>query len=76
VVWNGLGRRVSRFASSRTMAKNLAALLRDDCYRTKMTEAQRQLSHAGGAQKAAAIVEQAMGSHATGIRAAGGTNGI
>ncbi|WP_380178706.1 glycosyltransferase [Kalamiella sp. sgz302252] len=71
VVWNGLGRRVSRFASSKTMAKNLAALLRDDCYRTKMTEAQHQLSQAGGAQKAADIVEQAIASHSTRIKATG-----
>ncbi|MEI2264617.1 glycosyltransferase [Erwinia sp. CGal63] len=61
VAWNGLGRRVSRFASSRTMAKNLAALLKDDRYRIRMKEAQRQLQQAGGAQRAADIVEQVIG---------------
>ncbi|MDN4625926.1 glycosyltransferase [Erwinia sp. DT-104] len=71
VVWNGLGRRVSRFASSKTMAKQLAALLQDKGCHSRMKEAQRQLSQAGGAQRAADIVEQALGSRSERIKATG-----
>lgn len=71
VVWNGLGRRVSRFVSSKTLAKQLALLLEDDGCQVRMQEAQRQLRLAGGATRAAAIVEQAMGSATGDIEATG-----
>lgn len=71
VVWNGLGRRVSRFASSKTLAKQLTLLLRDDSCQIRIQEAQRQLRAAGGARRAADIVERAMGSRTDSAEAAG-----
>lgn len=62
VVWRGIGRQVSRFCSSDTMAKNLSALLEDGSYRLRLDALQPQLKKAGGTARAAEIVEQAMGS--------------
>lgn len=59
VVYNGLGRRVSRFASSDTVAGHLRALLSDKQYRLRAAAAQQQLRQAGGVDKAADIVERA-----------------
>lgn len=61
VVYSGIGRRISRFASSKLVADHLHALLTDDRYRRQLAAAQQQLRHAGGVEKAADIVERALG---------------
>jgi len=71
VAWNGLGRRVSRFASSKKMAQNLALLLHNQDNSSAMQTAQNQLRQAGGAPKAADIVEQALAAKAFRPGAAG-----
>ncbi len=61
VVYHGLGRRASRFASVATLTGHLDALLHDDGYRQRLAALQPQLQQAGGASRAALIVEQALG---------------
>ena len=58
VEWNGLGRRVCRFSSSSTIAQNLTFLLKDEGYRRRLAAASEQLQQAGGAARAADIIEQ------------------
>ncbi|PLR38752.1 zeaxanthin glucosyltransferase [Chimaeribacter californicus] len=60
VVYQGIGRRVSRFACRRTLADNLYRLLEDPGYRQQMAPLRVQIRQAGGAVRAAAIVEQAL----------------
>lgn len=61
VVFNGLGRRVSRFAPIDTLAHHLEQLLSDHTYRLRMRHASQQLRQAGGVTQGATIVEQAIG---------------
>lgn len=56
----GIGRRASRFASSAALAECLGALLSDETYRRRLIAMQPQLQQAGGAARAAQIVEQAL----------------
>ena len=56
----GIGRRASRFAGSGALAGHLSALLNDDGYRQRLLAMQPQLRQAGGAARAAQIVEQAL----------------
>lgn len=58
VAWNGLGRRVCRFSTSNTMAQNLTLLLSDERYQRRLAAASEQLQQAGGARRAADIIEQ------------------
>ncbi len=58
VAWNGLGRRVCRFSGSSTMAQNVNLLLNNDEYRRRLAAAREQLQQAGGADRAADIVER------------------
>lgn len=60
VAYQGIGRRVSRFACRRTLARNLRRLLEDDRYRQRMAPLSAQLQQAGGAARAAEIVERAL----------------
>lgn len=60
VAWHEIGKRVSRFASSATLAKNLHELLVNDRYRQRLAAMQAPLQQAGGAPYAARIVEQAL----------------
>lgn len=60
VCWSGIGRRVSRFSRSETLADNLSQLLSDNRYRQRLGWMQAELNQAGGAVKAATIVEQAL----------------
>ncbi|WP_428945347.1 glycosyltransferase [Pantoea sp. FN060301] len=62
VAWSGIGRRVSRFCRSDTLARNLNELLEDESYRLRLGAVQAQLKKAGGTVRAADIVEQALGS--------------
>ena len=61
VVYHGLGRRASRFAGVATLTGHLEALLHDSGYRQRLAALQPQLQQAGGASRAAQIVEQALG---------------
>ncbi|HFZ8995471.1 TPA: glycosyltransferase [Citrobacter freundii] len=60
VVFSGIGRKASRFSCSRTLSRHLHELLHDQRYRRRLSVLQKQLSHAGGASRAARIVEQAL----------------
>lgn len=60
VAWSGIGRRVSRFCSSDTLAKNLQSLLSENRYQQHLLPMQNQLNKAGGAALAARLVEQAL----------------
>ncbi|WP_034949622.1 glycosyltransferase [Erwinia oleae] len=60
VAWSGLGRRVSRFCSSDTLAHALDALLHDRRCRERLADARTQLAQAGGAARAADITERAL----------------
>lgn len=60
VVYNGIGRRASRFATAGMLAQHLQALLSNDAYRQRLTRMQAQLERAGGAARAADVVEQAL----------------
>lgn len=60
VVWQGIGRRASRFTTSHSMARQLQTLLADDSYRQQMKTLRDALHQAGGTALAADIVEQAM----------------
>lgn len=63
VAWHGLGRRVSRFASADKLASHLQSLLSDAVFAQRLSALQPALQQAGGAQRAAMIVEQALGQH-------------
>lgn len=60
VVYSGIGRRASRFAHSRALARHLEALLSNGDYIRRQSVLQRQLARAGGAMRAAHIVDQAL----------------
>lgn len=60
VEYHQIGRRVSRFASSARVEKNLRALLADNSYAARLAAMQQPLQQAGGAPRAAQIVEQAL----------------
>lgn len=60
VVYRGIGRRASRFATPGALASHLDALLTHDRYRGCQQELQRQLARAGGAARAAEIVVRAL----------------
>lgn len=60
VVWSGIGRRVSRYSSAATLAANLSVLLSDQHVCQRLRPLQKGLVTAGGAIKAAGIVEQAL----------------
>lgn len=60
VVYSGIGRRASRFATAGMLAQHLQALLSNDAYRQRLTRMQAQLERAGGAARAADVVEQAL----------------
>lgn len=60
IVYHGVGRRVSRFATSHALARQLQALLDDDSYRQQMSRMRNAVTAAGGTALAADIVEQAM----------------
>lgn len=62
IVHHGLGLRVSRFASSRTLARHITALLNDGRFRCRLEVACQQVSEGGGATRGAAIIEQALAS--------------
>lgn len=61
VVWSGIGRKVSRFCSSDTLAQNLDLLLNEPSYRQRLVGMQQALLQAGGVTRAASIVEQTLG---------------
>ena len=60
IVHHGLGRRVSRYAASATMARQIGALLDDEGARARLQAASRALAACGGAARGAEIVEQAL----------------
>ncbi|QNQ19983.1 glycosyltransferase family 1 protein [Kosakonia sp. SMBL-WEM22] len=60
VEYQQIGRRVSRFASSARVEKNLRALLADNRYAARLAAMQQPLQEAGGAPRAAQIVELAL----------------
>lgn len=60
VVCSGIGRRVSRFAGSDTVAHHLNLLLSDERYRQRMAALHPYLQQAGGVELAADIVERAL----------------
>ncbi len=60
VEYQQIGRRVSRFASSARVEKNLRALLADNRYAARLAAMQQPLQEAGGAPRAAQIVERAL----------------
>lgn len=61
VAHHGLGRRASRFASHRALAAHLERLFADPGYRQRLARMQVALTQAGGAERAANIVERALG---------------
>ncbi|POP46673.1 zeaxanthin glucosyltransferase [Superficieibacter electus] len=60
VVYSGIGRRASRYASHPTLCGHLDELLNNPIYRQRLTAMQPALHQAGGALRAAQIVEQAL----------------
>lgn len=60
VVYSGIGERVSRFASSRTLARQLQKVLTKPHYRERLTEVRADLKRAGGVTLAATLAEQAL----------------
>ena len=61
LVWHGLGQRVSRRSGSARLARALETLLADDACRQRLADAAILLRQAGGAERAADIVELALG---------------
>ena len=61
VVYSGIGERVSRFASRKTLAARLEQVLSGDPYRQRLFDVHAELQRAGGAPLAADIAEQALG---------------
>lgn len=60
VVYSGIGRRASRYASRHTLSAHLDELLNNPRYRERLMALQPALGQAGGATLAAQIVEQAL----------------
>ena len=60
VEYSGIGRRASRHASHRVLAEHLDELLTNPGWGQRLTALQPVLRHAGGAVRAALIVEQAL----------------
>lgn len=60
VVCSDIGRRVSRFAGSDTVADHLNLLLSDERYRQQMAALHPYLQQAGGVELAADIIERAL----------------
>ncbi|MBY4888575.1 glycosyltransferase [Pantoea sp. DY-15] len=60
IEWHGVGRRASRFNRVHQLEQHLRQLLTDDRYALRMSAIQAQLQRAGGCQRAADIVEQAL----------------
>lgn len=60
VVYSGIGRRASRYASRHTLSAHLDELLNNPRYRERLKALQPALGQAGGATLAAQIVEQAL----------------
>lgn len=61
IEWHGVGRRASRFSRVQQLEQHLQQLLNDQGYRLRMSAIQAQLQRAGGCERAATIVEQALG---------------
>lgn len=61
LVWHGLGQRVSRRSGSIRLARELETLLTDDACRRRLDDAAIPLRQADGAERAADIVELALG---------------
>ena len=60
LVYNGLGRRVSRFARQQILADEIAQLLGDETLHQRLATARQQLNDAGGTPRAATLIEQAI----------------
>lgn len=60
VVYSGIGERVSRFASSATLARRLRKVLTEPRYRQRLSEVHKELQRAGGVTLAATLTEQAL----------------
>lgn len=61
IAWHGVGHRASRFSRVHQLELHLQQLLADDSYRLRISPIQAQLQRAGGCERAADIVEQALG---------------
>ena len=61
IAWHGVGHRASRFSRVHQLEQHLQQLLTDDGYRLRISPIQAQLQRAGGCERAADIVEQALG---------------
>ncbi|ORM61842.1 zeaxanthin glucosyltransferase [Pantoea rodasii] len=61
IAWHGVGRRASRFSRVHQLEQHLQQLLSDDSYRLRISAIQAQLQRAGGCERAADIIEQALG---------------
>lgn len=60
IEWHGVGRRASRFSRVHQLENHLQHLLDDDGYTQRISAIQSQLQRAGGSERAADIVEQAL----------------
>ncbi|HBW43102.1 MAG TPA: zeaxanthin glucosyltransferase, partial [Leclercia adecarboxylata] len=60
VVFSGIGLKACRFSPSRTLSQHLLDLLENKQYTQRITALQTQLINAGGAARAAEIIEQAV----------------
>jgi zeaxanthin glucosyltransferase len=60
IEWHGVGRRASRFSRIHQLENHLQHLLDDDRYAQRISTIQSQLQSAGGSERAADIVEQAL----------------
>jgi len=60
IEWHGVGRRASRFSRVHQLENHLQHLLDDDGYTQRISAIQTQLQRAGGSERAADIVEQAL----------------
>nr|WP_318383892.1 glycosyltransferase [uncultured Enterobacter sp.] len=60
VAWSNIGRRVSRFSTSHHLAKALEHLLSEPDYARRIGQVSDELHAAGGANRAASLIEQAL----------------
>jgi len=61
VVYHGLGRKVSRLASASTIASQITALLNEGSdYHQRLAQVSQAIRQAGGAARAANLIEQAL----------------
>lgn len=60
VVWSGIGRKVSRYCTADTLEQSLDFLLHEPSYKQRLIGMQEELRQAGGVERAATIVEQAL----------------